>query len=204
MSTYPALADYRRRVAQAYAELHSASDMLSAATTFRHQRDQLFVSHPMSALNEQQKSQFTGIPYAPYDLTWRIVASLDYAVEPDSFTVELDEDGTFRYQRFARVHFDSPTGQQGVLSLFWILGYGGGVFLPFGDTTSGKTTYGGGRYLYDTIKGADLGVTPQHIVLDFNFAYHPSCFYNPRWVCPLTPPENRLPFAVPVGELSER
>lgn len=203
MSTYPALADYRRRVAQAYAELRSASDIRSAATAFRLQRDLLFSSHPVSALDKQQKSLFTGIPYAPYDPAWRIVASIDYAVESDMFTVELDEDGTFRYQRFARVAFTTPNSHEGNLSLFWILGYGGGVFLPFGDTTNGKKTYGGGRYLYDTIKGADLGITPDHIVLDFNFAYHPSCFYNPRWVCPLTPPENRLPFAVQVGELSE-
>jgi uncharacterized protein (DUF1684 family) len=88
------------------------------------------------------------------------------------------------------------------LSLFWISGYGGGVFVPFADATSRETTYGGGRYLLDTIKGADLGSTPEgEIILDFNFAYNPSCAYNPRWTCPLAPPENRLPFAVTAGEM---
>jgi uncharacterized protein (DUF1684 family) len=88
-----------------------------------------------------------------------------------------------------------------MLSLFWINGYGGGLFLPFGDTTNRQTTYGAGRYLYDTIKGADLGTSRTEVVLDFNFAYSPSCAYNPRWVCPLAPPENRLPFPVPAGEM---
>jgi uncharacterized protein len=92
--------------------------------------------------------------------------------------------------------------ETGRLSLFWITGYGGGIFLPFGDASNRHTTYGGGRYLYDTIKGADLGTGLQEIVLDFNYAYNPSCAYNPRWVCPLSPPENRLPFPIAAGEMA--
>jgi uncharacterized protein (DUF1684 family) len=37
-------------------------------------------------------------------------------------------------------------------------------------------------------------------VLDFNFAYNPSCAYNPRWTCPLPPRQSRLPLAVTAGE----
>ncbi|MDH5246403.1 MAG: DUF1684 domain-containing protein, partial [Betaproteobacteria bacterium] len=73
-------------------------------------------------------------------------------------------------------------------------------WLPFSDATGGSETYGGGRYLYDTIKGADLGIDGSAIVLDFNFAYNPSCAYDARWSCPLSPSENRLPYAVPAGE----
>ncbi len=64
-------------------------------------------------------------------------------------------------------------------------------------------TYGGGRYLLDTIKGADLGrgAAPDTLVIDFNFAYNPSCAYDPMWACPLAPAGNVLPVAVPVGEL---
>ena len=86
------------------------------------------------------------------------------------------------------------------LAVYWLEGYGGGIWLPFADATSGVDTYGGGRYLYDTIKGADLGVGEREMVLDFNYAYNPSCAYDDRWSCPLSPPENRLPFAVPAGE----
>jgi uncharacterized protein (DUF1684 family) len=79
-------------------------------------------------------------------------------------------------------------------------GYAGGLFLSFRDATSGKETYGAGRYLFDTAKGADLGGEGGRLVLDFNFAYNPSCSYDPRWACPLAPPENRLPVAVRAGE----
>ncbi|MEE8544514.1 MAG: DUF1684 domain-containing protein, partial [Alphaproteobacteria bacterium] len=87
------------------------------------------------------------------------------------------------------------------LTLYWIGGYGGGVLLPFRDATSGETTFGGGRYLLDTLKGADLGLADAGAaLLDFNFAYNPSCAYAERWVCPLAPPANHLPTAVPAGE----
>jgi uncharacterized protein (DUF1684 family) len=86
------------------------------------------------------------------------------------------------------------------LTLFWIQGYGGGLFLPFKDSTNGSETYGGGRYLYDTIKGADLGASPDAVLLDFNFAYNPSCAYSPQWTCPLAPAENTLRVRIEAGE----
>jgi uncharacterized protein (DUF1684 family) len=86
------------------------------------------------------------------------------------------------------------------LALYWFEGYGGGLWLPFSDASCGTETYGGGRYLSDTIKGADLGISGSEILLDFNFAYNPSCAYDDRWSCPLSPSENRLPFAVNAGE----
>jgi uncharacterized protein (DUF1684 family) len=92
-------------------------------------------------------------------------------------------------------------GQVVSLTLFWITGYGGGIFLPFRDLTNATDTYAGGRYLLDTIKGADLGREGDQIVIDFNFAYNPSCAYNDRWSCPLPPPENRLPVPIRAGEL---
>ena len=86
------------------------------------------------------------------------------------------------------------------LEVYWLDGYGGGLFLPFADATTGNETYGAGRYLLDTAKGADLGNHDDRLVLDFNFAYQPSCAYDPRWTCPLTPPANRLPIPVRAGE----
>ena len=68
------------------------------------------------------------------------------------------------------------------------------------SNSSGTTTYGGGRYLLDTAKGADLGSIGDRLVLDFNFSYHPSCVYDPRWSCPLAPPENRLTVPIRAGE----
>jgi uncharacterized protein len=197
MSDYLDLLDYRRRVGEMYRRVRENG---AAYEQFRQQRDSLFKTHPQSALDAEQKAVFAGLSYYDYDLTFRVVAQVDKNVESEIFHVELGDDGHFSYQRFAQVKFDLPTGS-GRLSLFWILGYGGGLFLPFGDTTNKGTTYGGGRYLYDTIKGADLGAGESEIVLDFNYAYNPSCAYNPRWVCPLSPSENKLSFSVTTGEL---
>jgi uncharacterized protein (DUF1684 family) len=85
-------------------------------------------------------------------------------------------------------------------------GYAGGVFIPFRDATNGTETYGAGRYLVDGAKGADLGAMPGAnpgewaLILDFNFATQPSCAFDPRWACPLPPPENRLDLAIRAGE----
>ena len=103
------------------------------------------------------------------------------------------------FRRFAHVVFELG-GEAQRLALYWLEAYGGGVFLPFGDATSGNETYGAGRYLLDTVKGADLGAEHGRLVLDFNFAYNPSCSYDPRWACPLAPPENRLPLPIRAGE----
>jgi uncharacterized protein len=88
------------------------------------------------------------------------------------------------------------------LALFWLPEYSGGLFLPFRDATNGSETYGGGRYLLDTAKSADLGGDPSRrtVILDFNFAYQPSCAFDPRWSCPLSPPENRLSIRIRAGE----
>jgi uncharacterized protein (DUF1684 family) len=97
--------------------------------------------------------------------------------------------------RFAHARFGGHE-----LELFWLEAYAGGLFLPFRDATSGRETYGAGRYLLDTVKGADLGASDGRLLLDFNFAYNPSCSYDPRWSCPLAPPPNRLAIPVRMGE----
>lgn len=200
MYDYTELARYRRIVAGHYAAYRADPDHTAAVVKFRQQRDELFRDHPLSALTNEQRAAFTGIPYAAIDPAWRIITEIDKNVELEILTGELPE-GQIRYQRIGQAQFTTPTGDVGTLSLFWIMGYGGGIFIPFRDATNGQSSYGGGRYLYDTIKGADLGITSNKLMLDFNMAYHPSCFYNPQWVCPLAPAENHLPFAVPVGEL---
>jgi uncharacterized protein (DUF1684 family) len=102
-------------------------------------------------------------------------------------------------RRFGLAHF-RLLETDASLELYWLEGYGGGVFAPFADATSGRETYGAGRYVLDTIKGADLGEVDGRLVLDFNFAYQPSCSYDPRWTCPLAPPANRLALPVRAGE----
>ena len=195
------LLDYRRRVWEIYANLRN-SDLPREQRwlDFRAARDNLFTTHPQSALTPEQKANFSGLSYFPYDTAWRFVLRVDTDVEPHIIEVDLEEDGLFNMQRVGKVHFD-VNGEGVSLSLFWILGYGGGLFLPFRDATAQTgESYGGGRYLLDTIKGADLGTEGDKLILDFNYAYNPSCAYNPRWHCPLPPKENWLDLSVPVGE----
>ncbi len=193
------LLDYRHKIFELYRDIRAAGADPAGRDQLQQVKDEIFRIHPQSALNDEQKAAFTGLHYYNYDPAYRVTAQVDLNVEPETLTIELEGDGRFSYRRFGQVTFTLPTGT-GSLSLFWINGYGGGIFLPFGDATNRQTTYGAGRYLYDTIKGADLGATLDSLVLDFNYAYNPSCAYNERWVCPLAPRENRLSFPIPVGE----
>ena len=133
-----------------------------------------------------------------YDPAWRALADVETA-EPVRFDLATSNSGPMAFTRFARAHF--TYGETALsLDLYLLDGYGGGLFVPFADATSAAETYGAGRYLLDTVKGADLGQQDERLVLDFNFAYQPSCSYDPRWTCPLAPPANRLPVAVRSGE----
>jgi uncharacterized protein (DUF1684 family) len=194
------LLDYRRRVAEIYMHIRRlGTEQPEAFAHFQQVRDQLFAEHPSSALSDEQKLTFTGLRYAAYDPRFRIEVDVQPVDDDITYHDDQVEQGTFRMRPVGRVDVELPTGH-GQLTVYWILGYGGGLFLPFRDASSGKTTYGGGRYLLDTIKGADLGTNGSRLTLDFNYAYHPSCTYHPRWVCPLALAENWLPFDVPVGE----
>ncbi len=179
----------------------SPEDAEGTCTRFRAARDELFRTHAASPLGPKLHGRFRGLRYYPYDSVWRVDALLDPDVTRETMTVDLGADGTLRYTRIAALRFNTPGGPA-ALSLFWIEGYGGGLFLPFRDRTNGSDTFGGGRYLYDTIKGADLGSAERSMVLDFNYAYNPSCAYDQRWVCPLAPAENSLSLAVGAGEKS--
>jgi len=204
MSDFENLWDYRSRVAELYRDVRQghASGHVSAAEVcrrFRAGRDTLFGSHPQSALDDAQRSTFGGLAYFEYDPVLRFQLPIEPAVDPGVLEFQLSEDGVVRARRFGRVHFELD-GQACALSLFWLLGYGGGVFLPFRDATGGHETYGGGRYVLDTIKHADLGRVGDLVVIDFNYAYNPSCAYSPRWVCPPSPHENQLRLPIRAGE----
>jgi len=103
--------------------------------------------------------------------------------------------------RIGTVDIAFPQGERR-LGVYWMAGYAGGLFLPFRDATNNHETYGAGRYLLDTAKSADLGPgrAPGSLIVDFNFAFHPSCAFDPRWSCPLAPPENVLDLRVEAGE----
>ena len=106
---------------------------------------------------------------------------------------------TFPFSQLGTARF-AIAGESHSLPLLWNEGYGGGLFVSFQDETSGRETYPGARYLLDTAKGSDLGTSDGLLVLDFNFAYNPSCAYDGSWACPLAPPDGRLSIAIRAGE----
>jgi uncharacterized protein len=192
------LLDWKRRIFDLYASIRADPEPERAWRTWRATRDDLFRSHPQSPIPREERDSFVGLPCFAYDPEFRVLAAVEPA-EPVLREIATSGERPYTFRRFARARFELA-GEERTLDVFWLEGYGGGVFVSFADATSGRETYGACRYLLDTVKGADLGDLDGRLVLDFNFAYNPSCSYDPRWVCPLAPPENRLSAPVRAGE----
>jgi hypothetical protein len=196
MSAALDLWDYRRRVCDMYRLVREREPGPESWTGWVAERDDLFATHPQSPIED--RSRFGGLSYFPYDPTWRTSGRF-IPGDDELAVVDHSGEGSTRFVKIGVVEFEA-SGNPGRLEVLWLDSYGGGIFLPFRDATNGGSTYGGGRYLLDTVKGADLGHAGDEIVLDFNFAFHPSCVHSERWSCPLAPPANRLPFPVEAGE----
>ncbi len=221
--TWLDLYDYRERVARIYRErdaaLRAGEGSEAVWRRWRAAKDALFAAHPQSALDADARRAFQGLRYFSYDPALCVEARLtplaDEATDalPGSAALQASPH-TMLFRRAGRLTF-AIAGQPAELLVYWIDVYGGGLFLPFRDATSGSETYGGGRYLFDTVKGSDvlrldeadsdsgpMGAPGGRARLDFNYAYNPSCAYDARWGCPLAPAENRLPAPIRAGELA--
>ncbi len=193
-----ALANWRRQVAESYAEVRSGDDPRRAWAGWRERRDRLFREDSQSPLGPSDPLRASGIPYWPYDPGFRFTAPLVPAFSTQVYAIPTGAEEVTRIRAIGYVELPLPVA--GRLTVWWLEQYGGGIFVPFRDATAGTLTYGAGRYLLDTAKGADLGVEDGLLVLDFNFSYHPSCRYEPAWQCPLAPPENVLTAQINAGE----
>ena len=193
------IVDWRRRVFATYAQVRAAADPADGHQVWRRTRDDLFATHPASPLVPHAQASFSGLPVPPYDPRWRF--EVEVAAAPHA-RVELDTgtDGSVPFERIGVVTVPGV----GSLDVWRLASYGGGLFVPVQDASAGTEggTYAGGRYLLDTVKGADLGGAGGSLVLDFNFAYNPSCAYDPGWACPLAQPGNIVEVPIPVGERS--
>jgi uncharacterized protein (DUF1684 family) len=216
------LADWRRCVAELYAEVRrtAASDPAAAHERWRTGREALYRGHPASPVPEERRAEFRAIHF-PYDpgLRFELPLAVDPALAPDSaqavatgapfgLKLPISTGQPLAFERVGWLDVPFEAGERR-LALFWLPEYSGGLFLPFRDGTNGRETYGGGRYLLDTAKGADLGAAAgqgrdgrdvDRIVIDFNFSYQPSCAFDPRWSCPLSPVDNRLELEIRAGE----
>lgn len=192
------LLDYRRTMGEIYRRVRESAAGEDTWLQWRQARDELFASHPQTALDPEELENFDGLVFFDYDPDWRVEATVE-PVPEEELAIGHSDEGFTAFRRFGEVEVELH-GVELSLSLYWLDGYGGGVFLPFRDGTSGEETYDGGRYLLDTVKGADLGHDGDLIVLDFNYAYHPSCVHSYRWSCPLAPPENHVDASITAGE----
>ena len=190
--------DWRRRIFALYAAVRAESDPAAAHARWREERDDLFAHHPASPLLAEDRTGFAGLAVAPYDARWRFEVPVGPA-EPERWEVHTGTDGVVPFDRVGVVSLP----EVGELDVWRLASYGGGLFVPLHDGGSGQPegSYGGGRYVLDTVKGADLGGDEDRLVVDLNFAYAPSCAYDPAWACPLPPAGNRVEARVPVGEL---
>jgi uncharacterized protein len=191
------LLDWKRQVFALYARIRANPEPADAWRDWRGTRDVLFRDHPQSPVLPDERANVS-VPYFDYDPEARVLADVAPAAEAH-YEIATSGEGTYGFSRVASARFEMG-GAERKLELYWLDGYGGGLFVPFRDGTAATETYGAGRYLFDTIKGADLGMEDGRIIFDFNFAFNPSCAYDPRWVCPLAPPPNRLDIAIPAGE----
>jgi uncharacterized protein (DUF1684 family) len=204
--TWIDLYDWRQQVAALFGArdvaLRAGAAPEAAWQTWRAGRDDLFARHPQSPLSDATRPSFTALPYFSYDPVWRIQGRMEPLTD-DADTFDGVAPTGMRFRRAARLHL-TLVGDPLALMVYWIDVYGGGLFIPFRDATGADATYGGGRYLIDTAKGSDLfrpGADPLDVIVDFNYAYNPSCAYDERWMCPLAPNENRLAIPIRAGEL---
>lgn len=223
-NTFLDLYDFRLQVAAMYRKRDEAllrgDDPETIWDEFCRTRGLLYMRHPQSALDRKQQEPYvllrglawnegrSPLRHFPFNPAACVEATLDTDVPPERFEVHTSGEGAMPMTRVGKLSF-TYAGEECSLSLYWIDVYGGGLFLPFADTS--PETYGGGRYLVDTVKGSTF---PPHesflksrplllggsLLLDFNYAYNPSCAYNHHWVCPLAPPDNRLAIPISAGE----
>lgn len=192
-----ALLDWRRQVAAIYAAVRAEPDHRTAHLAWQEARNALLATHPQSPIPLAERESFTGVPVAPYDPGLRFEALIDADVEPTTIEVSTGTDGVVPFERAGVVHLPGL----GDLDVWWLASYGGGIFVPVRDVRDDGATYPGGRYVIDTVKGADLGSNDGFLAVDLNFAYNPSCAYDPAWACPLAPPGNTIAGPVNAGEL---
>jgi uncharacterized protein (DUF1684 family) len=205
------LGDWRRRVSELYARIRETArtDPQAAWRDWAETRQRLYRDHPQSPVPVRDRAAFRArhFDYDPdfrFEVEVEVVPDVPTAPAPDvplALELPVSAGGTMSFTRIGwlTVPFGEGTRR---LALYWMSGYAGGLFLPFRDATNGAETYGAGRYLLDAAKSADLGGDTAHrtLTLDFNFAYQPSCAFDPKWACPLAPPENRLDIAIRAGE----
>lgn len=176
-------------------EAPAGADSTSGAAeirTFRAAKDSLLRHGPDSPIPVAVRPAFEGLSYYPFDPRFRMVGDLHLYGRRREIQVPTTGDSFSPMERFGRLKVEIEG------KAFWLEVYRSfeddGLLVLFKDATNGGETYAGGRYAPLTAHGEGT------YLLDLNMAYNPYCAYNPDYVCPLPPPQNRLPVEIRAGE----
>jgi uncharacterized protein (DUF1684 family) len=176
---------------------HEHVDYATAVANYRAEKDDYFRRAHDSPIPHDVRREFPGLPYFPVDESLRF-EGLELepyrGTEPANFQIPTSDGKLRDAERAGTFTFELDGASHRLTGYRFASGDAESVFVPFLDLTSGAESYGAGRYL--DLYPEDDGT----YALDFNLAYHPSCVYDPKYSCPLTPAENRLPIRIEAGE----
>jgi uncharacterized protein (DUF1684 family) len=163
----------------------------------RKEKDKFFAVHGQSPIPAAERAKFRGLEYYPPNADYRFELELHEHSDKKLLQIE-DTGGTIR-DFLCWGEFQFKFGDEECTLQAYKSDPGSELlFIPFKDATSGKDTYGAGRYI-DLEHERDC--TPAgRWKFDFNNAYNPWCAYSKNYVCPFVPPENWLKIPVLAGE----
>ena len=172
---------------------------ITEMNTSRSEKDIEFSDSTTSRFNAEERATFHGLNYFDPDSYYRVEATFTVDTSTPVFKMPTNTERTPNYRVYG--YFDFVIHDTSCrLTAFQNMDYkddpewGGYLFVPFGDKTNGKESYGAGRYIDILIP------SESNVILDFNEAYNPYCAYSERWSCPLVPFENYLELSIPAGE----
>ncbi len=164
---------------------------MSQLAEFRANKDHFFREDAQSPLPPALRQSFSGLAYYPENPDLRFEVKVERFKDPQTIKMQTSTGDVQDYVRYGRFRFEVE-GQPAELTVY--SAGDGEAFVPFADATSGRETYGAGRYLEIEPVGRD------RFEVDFNLAYNPWCAYSAHYSCPFPPPENRLQVAIRAGE----
>jgi hypothetical protein len=167
-------------------------------------RDELhheFLDTAETPLTDEGLEIFNGLDYFKIDSLYRVSSMLLRTTDEKIFEMQTSTDRLPEYLKYGSAEF-TLNGKKLKLNVYQNVKlvqneeYKDYLFIPFRDSTSGETTYGGGRYIETEIPKGDI------LIIDFNKAFNPYCAYNHKYSCPIPPLENTLEIAIKAGEKS--
>jgi uncharacterized protein (DUF1684 family) len=159
--------------------------------------DVFFAEHGQSPIPPQDRLRFKGLEYYPPDPSYRFELELHEHPEKQVVRMAYTKGNAQDFIRWGEFRFNIG-GKEQALQAYKSAAWEEMLFIPFKDATSGKETYGAGRYID---LEPDRDSTPEgKWILDFNRAYNPWCVYSEDYTCPFVPTENWLQVPIHAGE----